>query len=93
MKLLQDVRYAFRSFVKSPGFAIVCALTIGLALGANTIIYAVLSAVLLRPLPYDQPQQLVDVYETFEPNGFGSVAPATFLDWRQQNSIFEFLSA
>jgi putative ABC transport system permease protein len=93
MSILQDLRYAFRGLAKNPAFAIVCALTIGLALGVNTTLYAVVSSVLLKPLPYAQPERLVDLYETFEPNGFGSVSPANFLDWRRLNHAFQAFSA
>jgi putative ABC transport system permease protein len=88
-----DMRYAGRQLVKSPAFTIVVVLTLGLGIGATSAIFSVVNAVLLRPLPYPEADRLVRVHEIVPQYGRFSVAPATFLDWRQQNSVFERIAA
>ncbi len=92
--LAQDLRYALRQLGKSPGFTGVALLTLALGIGANTAIFSVIHAVLLRALPFHNPRQLVAV-NTTEPgrqDDIGVSYPA-FLDWRSQNHVFEGLSA
>jgi len=91
--MLQDIRFAFRTFLKSPGFTVVAILALALGIGANAALFSVINAVLLTPLPYQHPEQLVRVYETFLPKGYGSVSTPNFLDWRKQNHVFEHLEA
>lgn len=90
---LRDLRFGVRQLVKAPGFAIVAILTLTLGIGATTAIFSVVNGVLLQPLPYPQPDQLVRVHETVPQYGRFSVAPATFLDWRSQNDVFERIAA
>ena len=93
--LLQDIRYAFRMLRKTPGFTSVVVLTLALGIGANATIFSVISAVLLRPLPYSQPEQLVRVNESNPGKGFPrfSVSPPNFLDWRAQTRAIEKIAA
>ncbi|MGH9329801.1 MAG: ABC transporter permease, partial [Vicinamibacterales bacterium] len=91
--LLHDMRFAVRQFAKNPGFTVVAVLTLALGIGANTAIFSVVNGVLLRPLPYPDPDALVRVHEVVPQWGRFSVAPASFLDWRQQNTTFERIAA
>ena len=90
---IQDLRYAVRMMAKRPGFTIVAALTLALGIGANTAIFSAVNAVLLKPLPFPESEQLLDLSETFKPNGFGSVSVPNFEDWRSQNTVFAGISA
>jgi putative ABC transport system permease protein len=84
----QDVRYAFRLLLKSPGFTAIVVLTLALAIGANTAIFSVVYSVLLEPLPYRNPSQLVVLNETNPKVGTVSVSYPNFLDWRAQSRSF-----
>ncbi len=87
--LIQDVRYALRQLRKNPGFTAVAALTLALGIGANTAIFSVVNAVLLRPLPYKDDGQLVVILN----KGRDPVAPANFVDWRSQSQSFSRMGA
>jgi putative ABC transport system permease protein len=87
--LLQDLRYALRSLWKSPGFAIVATATLAIGIGANTAIFSIIETVLLRPLPYHNPEQLLRLYETESAPGTYPFAGPDFLDWKTQNSTFQ----
>ncbi len=92
--MLTDLRYAFRLLLKSPAFTIVAVLTLALGIAASTAIFSVVDAVLLHPLPYPHAEQLVGVSQTTRSTGvsYGDVAPANFLDWSAQNSVFSALA-
>ncbi len=93
--LLSDVRYAVRLLAKTPGFTAIAVLTLGLGIGANTAIFSVIDAVLLRPLPYPEPTRLVAVWEAglAGSGAADSVAPPNFIDWREQSTVFDGLTA
>ena len=91
---LQDVRYAARLMRRSPAFTLVAVLTVALGVGANTAIFSVVHGVLLKPLPYTDPDALLRVFEELPPDTPEfPVSPATFLEYRAQARTFEALAA
>ncbi len=91
---MQDLRYAIRQLLKSPGFTAVAVLTLALGIGACTAIFSVVNSVLLRPLDYPQPEQIVVMKETFLPDyPEFSVSPPNFLDWEKQAKSFSAIAA
>jgi putative ABC transport system permease protein len=93
--LVQDLKYGLRTLLKNPGFTTVAVLALALGIGANTAIFSVVNAVLLRPLPYPDPDRLMTVWENNLKLGWHEdvVSPANFLDWRAQNTVFESMAA
>jgi predicted permease len=92
---LTDVRFALRTFAKNPLFTVVATLTLCVGIGANTAIFSVVNGVLLRPLPYDRPEDLVTVAHTAPGLGYSrlSQSGATYLTYRDQNRVFEVFGA
>jgi putative ABC transport system permease protein len=90
----RDVRTGVRALLHSPVFTVVTVLSLALGIGANTAIFSVVNGLLLRPLPYPESEQIVDVWHTPPPQSFPgldkfSVSPANYLDWRAQSTAFE----
>ena len=90
--LWQDIRFSARMLIKQPGFALIAVFTIVLGIGANTAIFSIVNAVLLRPFPYQQPERLVMVGESTGGGGRNAVSYPNFVDWRQQNNVFDAVS-
>jgi putative ABC transport system permease protein len=91
---MNDLRYALRMLLKNPGFTVVATLALALGIGANTAIFSIVNAVLLRPLPLREPEQLVAIFGAFRGGAqLASVSPADFKDYRDQNQVFEQLAA
>ena len=86
---LQDLRYAVRNLLRSRGFAVVAALTLTIGIGANTAIFSIIDTILLRPLPFRDPGQLVRLNETEAAPGRYPFAGPDFVDWRAQNNTFQ----
>jgi putative ABC transport system permease protein len=91
--MIQDLKHSFRLLLKHPLVTLVAVFTLALGIGANTAIFSVLNAVVLRPLPYTQPDRLVVLWETIAGNDKRSVAPGNFNDWRTQNNTFTEIAA
>src|SRR5436305_1731136 len=93
--LIKDIRYGIRSLLRQPGFTAVAVITLALGMGANTAIFSLVHAVLLRPLPYAGSDRLVVVNDQNGKTGetIPSVSPADFFDWKSQSQSFEHVAA
>ncbi|HEV2351875.1 MAG TPA: ABC transporter permease [Terriglobia bacterium] len=90
--LLQDVRYGLRMLARNPGFSIVAVLTLALGIGANTALFSVVNGVLLNPLPFPQPDQLVTLHEKKPNFETGAIPYLNFVDWQNQNHTFSSIA-
>jgi predicted permease len=93
--LWQDLRYGARMLAKTPSFTAVAVVALALGIGANSAIFSVVNTVLLRPLPFKDPDRLVMVFEDNSRHGYpqDTPAPANYVDWRDQNKVFEGMAA
>ena len=96
-RILRDLRYGIRTLTRSPGFALIAILVIALGIGATTSLFTIVRAVLLKPLPFRDPDKLYMMYEHFRSStsgdGFNDVSPADYVDWKKQTHGFEDLAA
>ena len=92
-ELLRDLRYGMRTLRKSPGFAAVAVLTLGVGIGANTAIFSFVNGVLLKPLPYGEPERIVRVMEKPPGGGTNGISTLNYLDWEKDNTVFEYMAA
>src|SRR3954467_15908397 len=93
--MIQSIRLAIRSLTKTPGFTAVAIITIALAIGANTAVYSLVNALLIRPLPYKAPNELVLLFEKFAGQGLMQipVSAPEYLDWEKQSTSFDGIAA
>src|ERR1700687_155624 len=93
--LFQDIRYGVRLLVHKPGVTVLAVIALALGIGASTAIFSVVNSVLLRTLPYANGNRLVMIWEQNRPRSRDRnvVSPANFLDWREQNQVFQEMSA
>jgi putative ABC transport system permease protein len=89
----QDLRYGARMLLKQPGLTLVAVFTLALGIGANSAIFSVVNGVLLRPMPLEDPDRLIKIWETFLPGGQGTASAPNLKDWREQNTIFKGIAA
>ena len=85
-ELRQDLRYGLRTPLKSPGFTIVALLTLAIGIGANTAIFSFVDAVLLKPLPYAEPDRIMRVPEKPPGGGVNGISTLNYLDWQKDNT-------
>jgi putative ABC transport system permease protein len=92
-ELLQDLRFGMRTLGRSPGFATVAVLTLAIGIGANTAIFSFVNGVLLKPLPYGEPERIVRVLEKPPGGGRNGISTLNYLDWQRNNTVFEYMAA
>lgn len=92
-KILKEIRQSMRSLLRNPGFTAVAVITLTLAIGVNTTIFSVVNAVLLKALPFQNPEQLISVQKVAEPGGLPGIAGHQYLTWKDRNTSFDDLAA
>src|SRR5580698_1888662 len=92
-ELLQDLRFGFRSLRRSPGFATIALLTIAIGIGANAAIFSFIDSVVLKPLPYPEPERIIRLYEKPPGGGWNGISALNFLDWQKEGKSFQYMAA
>ncbi len=92
MSLIQDLRFGTRMLIKNPGFATVAILTLALGIGANTAIFSYVDGVLLKPLPYKNPERICMVWEKPPGSDRNGISTMNYLDWANQNTVFDHMA-
>src|SRR2546425_903088 len=90
---MNDLKFAFRQLLKNPGFTAVAMLTLALGIGANTAVFSVINATLLRPFPYENPERLIILQERNAGGGLQDASYLNFADWCSQSASFESMAA
>src|SRR5947199_9732698 len=90
---MNDLKFAFRQLLKNPGFTAVAVLTLALGIGANTAVFSVINATLLRPFPYENPERLIILQERNAGGGLQDASYLNYADWRSQSASFESMAA
>src|SRR5882672_11196116 len=93
MSLAQDLRFGSRMLLRNPAFAVVAILTLALGIGANTAIFSYVDGVLLKPLPYKNPERICMVWEKPPGGDRNGISTLNYLDWAGQNTVFDHLAA
>src|SRR5436853_4003453 len=89
---MNDVKYGFRQLAKNPGFTAVAVLTLALGIGGTTAMFSLINTILLKPLPFETPGKLVQVWEAPTPTQKNHASPGAFLDWQRASASFEDIS-
>ena len=89
----QDLRYGARMLLRNPAVSAVAVVTLALGIGANTATFSIVNAVMLRPLPYQNPDRLVSLWTNVPEHGRRPITPGNFVDWKNQNTVFENMAA
>jgi len=92
-ELLQDLRYGLRTLGQNPSFTAVAMLTLAIGIGANTAIFSFVDGVLLKPLPYAEPDRIMRVLEKPPGGGRNGISTLNYLDWQKENHVFEYMAA
>lgn len=92
-EILQDLKFGLRTLLRSPGFAIVALLTLGIGIGANAAIFSIVDGVLLKPSPFKEINRMVQVLEKPPGGGRNGISTLNYLDWEKQNTVFEYIAA
>src|SRR5579862_5359319 len=93
LTFLQDLRYAARVLLRAPGFTALASTVLALGIGANSAIFSVVDATILRPLPFRQPDRLAMLWESPPGYAYNRVSPLTYQDWHDQNRVFAAMAA
>src|SRR5229473_704491 len=95
LTLFADLRYGLRLLRQAPGFTAIAIAALALGIGANTAIFSTFDSVLLRPLPYTEPDRVVMIWEDVSLSGFpkNTPAPANYVDWKARNHVFTDIAA